>query len=119
MLERAHIAGISKSPYVLATPRCLEWRHDLLRTGTNNDPSDPDSQDPCRRPARRHRGDRLSPRPPVAGVLALDGRITHRRPSQRAPWCAWRSAAQHGVAGIWASRVRPNRTVAGPGWPEP
>ena len=43
-------------------------------TSTNNDPSDSDSQDPCRRPARRHRGDRRSPRLPVAGVLVLDGR---------------------------------------------
>ena len=48
-------------------------------TSTNNDPSDSDSQDPCRRPAGRHRGDRRSPRLPVAGVLVLDGRITHRR----------------------------------------
>ena len=29
------------------------------------------SQDPCRRPARRHRGDRRRPRLPVAGVLVL------------------------------------------------
>ena len=40
-------------------------------TSTNNDPPDPDSQDPRRRPARRHRGDRRSPRLPVAGVLVL------------------------------------------------
>jgi hypothetical protein len=80
--ELAHIVGISKTPYVLATPRCLEWRHDRQRTSTSNDPSDSDSQDPCRRPARRHRGDRRSPRLPIAGVLVLDGRIIHRRPSQ-------------------------------------
>src|SRR5438094_3484208 len=107
--ELAHVVGISKTRNVLATPRCLEWRHDLQQTSTNNDPSD--SQDPCRRPASRLRGDRRSPRLPVAGVLVLDGRITtHRRPSQcltfaelvkaylaqhevqpvRAPWCAWR-----------------------------
>ena len=29
MLEPAHFVGISKTAYVLATPRCLEWRHDL------------------------------------------------------------------------------------------
>src|SRR5919201_319173 len=125
--ELARFVGISKTPYVLATPRFLEWRHDLPRTSTNNDasashtindPSDSDSQDPSRRPARRHRGDRR-PRLPVAGVLVLDGRITPRRPSQRAPWRAWRSAAQHGVAGTWPSRVRPDRTVAGPTQPEP
>ena len=69
--EPAHIVGISKTTYVLATPRCLDWRHDLQRTSTNNDPSDSDSQDPCRRPARRHRGDRRGPRLPVAGVLVL------------------------------------------------
>ena len=71
--EPAHIVGVSKTAYVLATPRCLEWRRDLQPTSTNNDPPDPDSQDPCRRPARRHRGDRRSPRLPVAGVLVLDG----------------------------------------------
>ena len=69
--EPAHIAGVSKTAYVPATPRCLQWRRDLQRTSTNNDPPDPDPQDPRRRPARRHRGDRRSPRPPVAGVLAL------------------------------------------------
>src|ERR671919_3209063 len=108
--ELAHIVGISKTAYVLATARCPDWRHDPQQTSTNNDPSDSDSQDPCRRPARRHRGDRRSLRLPVAGVLVLDGRITTpRRPSQcltfaelveaylaqhfqpvRAPWCAWR-----------------------------
>ena len=71
--EPAHIAGVSKTAYVPATPRCLEWRRDLQRTSTNSAPSDPDSQDPCRRPARRHRGDRRGPRLPVAGVLVLDG----------------------------------------------
>ena len=67
--ELAHIAGISKTAYVPATPRCLHWRRDLQRTSTNNVPSDSDSQDPCRRPARRHRGDRRTPRRPVADVL--------------------------------------------------
>jgi hypothetical protein len=66
MLRAAHIVGISKTAYVLATPRCLEWRHDLQRTSTNNDPSDSDSQDPCRRPAGRHRGGRRIARQPVA-----------------------------------------------------
>src|SRR5258706_10229158 len=70
-----HIVGISKTTYVPATPRSLDWRHDLPRTSTNNDPSD--AQDPCRRPARRHRGDRRSPRLPGAGVLVVDGRVTH------------------------------------------
>jgi hypothetical protein len=38
--ELAHIAGISKTTYVLATPCCLNWRHDLQRTSTNNDQSE-------------------------------------------------------------------------------
>ena len=42
--ELAHIVGISKTTYVLATPRCLDWRRDLQRTSTNNDPSDSDSR---------------------------------------------------------------------------
>ena len=29
MLEAARIVGISKTAYVLATPRCLDWRHRL------------------------------------------------------------------------------------------
>ena len=29
--EPAHIVGVSKTAYVLATPRCLEWRRDLQR----------------------------------------------------------------------------------------
>src|ERR1044072_9317434 len=33
--ELAHIAGISKIAYELATPRCLDWRRDLRRTGTH------------------------------------------------------------------------------------
>ena len=36
MLEPAHIVGISKTRYVLASPRCLEWRHALQRTSTND-----------------------------------------------------------------------------------
>src|SRR5207302_547813 len=35
MLEPAHIVRISKTTYVLATPRCLEWRHGLQQTSTN------------------------------------------------------------------------------------
>src|SRR5215207_4031402 len=55
--EPAHIVGISKIAYALATLRRLKWRRDLQRTGTTNDPSDSDSQDPRRRPAGRHRGE--------------------------------------------------------------
>ena len=36
--EPAHIAGVLKSAYVLATPHCLKWRCDPQQTGTSNDP---------------------------------------------------------------------------------
>ena len=81
MLGPAHIVVISKTGYVLATPRCLEWRHALPGTGTNNDSWNSDSLDPCRRRAGRRRGDRLSGRLPVARVLVVEGRITRRRRS--------------------------------------
>src|SRR5213592_4928961 len=97
MLEPAHIVGISKTRYVLATPRFLEWQRDLPPTDTN-DPSASDPQDPRRRPARR-RGDRRF-RLPAAVVLVFESRIAHRPPSHRAPWCPRRSRAQFGVAGV-------------------
>ena len=53
MLELAHIAGISKTTYVLATPRCLEWRRDL--------------QQPARTTTRRIRIRRIR----VAGLLVV------------------------------------------------
>jgi D-alanyl-D-alanine carboxypeptidase (penicillin-binding protein 5/6) len=40
MLELRHIVGVSKIAYVLATTRCLQWRRDLQRTGTNRSPPD-------------------------------------------------------------------------------
>ena len=42
--EPAHIVGISKTAYVPATPRSLEWGHALQRSSANDDPSDPGSQ---------------------------------------------------------------------------
>jgi serine-type D-Ala-D-Ala carboxypeptidase (penicillin-binding protein 5/6) len=41
MLRLAHIAGVSKTTYVLATPRCLDWRRDQQRTSTNSSPPCP------------------------------------------------------------------------------
>src|SRR4051812_46869109 len=73
--ELAHIADISKTAYGPATPRCLEWRHDLQQTGA--DKGRPASQDPCLRPAGRHSGDRRGPWLPVAGVVVLEARATH------------------------------------------
>jgi len=35
----AHIVGISKSAYVLATPRCLDLGRDLQRTSPKKDPA--------------------------------------------------------------------------------
>src|SRR5260370_6898798 len=46
-----HIAGISKTTYVLATPRCLDWRHDLQ--GTSLRQPLPRQPAPARRPPRR------------------------------------------------------------------
>jgi LAS superfamily LD-carboxypeptidase LdcB len=71
--EPAHIVGISKTTYALATPRRLDWRRDPQRTSTNTDPSDSEPQDPYRRPAGRDRSDRRSARQPVAGVVVPDG----------------------------------------------
>ena len=79
--------------HALATLHGLRWERDLQRTSTNTDPPDSDSQDRRCRPAGRHRGDPHSPRLPVAGVPILvpeGGATTHPRPSQSAPWCAWR-----------------------------
>src|SRR4051812_3076396 len=39
--ELPHIVGISKTAYVLATPRCLEWRRDLQAASTNSSPPCP------------------------------------------------------------------------------
>ena len=87
--EPAHIAGVSKTAYVLATPRRLQWRRDLQRASTNSTPPDPDSQDPGRRPARRSRGGRrprLSGRSPRSrGILVLRRQLPSR-PPRRAPW---------------------------------
>jgi D-alanyl-D-alanine carboxypeptidase (penicillin-binding protein 5/6) len=41
MLEPAHIVGISKTAYVLATPRCLDWRRDPQRASTSSSPPYP------------------------------------------------------------------------------
>ncbi len=50
--EPAHIVGVSKTAYVPATPRCLEWRRDLQRASTNSTPPDPDSHAESRGSAR-------------------------------------------------------------------
>src|SRR2546430_9336432 len=106
--ELACFVGVSKTAYVLATRRLPDWRHDLQRTSTNDAPSD--SWDPCRRPSGRHRGDRRTPRPPVADVLVLDGHTTYRQPPYWAPPRACQSTFGHVAAGIWYSR-RPIRTT--------
>jgi len=103
MLERARIAGVSKTGYVSATPRCPRWRRGWPEVRTNDDASDSDPKAPCRRAAGRRCGDGGSSRPP-AGVLVVDRRFVQRR---CASWCARWSAPQHRVAGIWPSRVRP------------
>jgi serine-type D-Ala-D-Ala carboxypeptidase (penicillin-binding protein 5/6) len=60
MVEPAHIVGISKTPYVLATPRCLEW-------GMTH-------REPARATTRRRPTRTTTPRIPrvlVAGLLVV------------------------------------------------
>ncbi len=73
MLEPPRIVGVSKTTYVLATPRSLDWMRGPKPDEHEQRPVGFDSQDPCRRRARRHRGDRRSRRLPAAGVLFLGG----------------------------------------------
>src|SRR3981081_213870 len=51
--ELAHIVGISKIAYVLATPRCLQWRRDLQANSANSSPPCPIDRPP--RPLCLHR----------------------------------------------------------------
>src|SRR6185437_12968257 len=97
MLGPAHIVGISKTAYGLATPRRLEWRHDLR--GENLVPPSPPP--PCAarcgtRPVRRRHGARRTPPParrqgahlPVDGRLAAAwtrGLRARRRPADGEP----------------------------------
>ena len=80
--EPAHIVGVSKTAYAPATPRCLDWRRDLQRTSTNDDPPDPDSQAPsspaCWSSSRR------SPRS-LGDQLPASSSSTAPRPSTSAP----------------------------------
>ena len=79
MLRAGYIVGVSKTAYGLATPRCLDWRHDLPRTSRTNHPSD--FRAPGRQPAGRRRGrSRSAIGHQAAGVLLIDGRSPHRRP---------------------------------------
>jgi hypothetical protein len=73
MLEPAHIVGISKTAYVLATPRGPEWRRDLQRASTNSSPPYP-----LDRPLRlRLRGMSTAPQPRY-GTATLHGRRRRR-----------------------------------------
>src|SRR2546421_4766207 len=105
MLERAHIAGISKTAYRPATPRWAGWTRGSQQARTNrlpvglHDPSDPDSQSPRRDPAAGRRGDRRTWLP-SARVL-----VPWRRFADRAPRIAWKSGSRHGLAGVRPGRV--------------
>src|ERR671925_97047 len=81
--EPAHVVGISKTTYVLATPRFPDWRHDLQQTSTHS--SLPSPIDPPRCPCRRRRGAYRCPRLPVIGGLVFVGNVTHLRGAARAP----------------------------------
>src|SRR5437588_11244075 len=97
MLTSRRIAGISKTTYVLATPRCLKWRHDLQRTSTSSPPF-PIDHPRCLFSSRRDAY--RCPQLPVVGGLVFVGKITPprgaaraaltRQYSRRPPWCTWR-----------------------------
>ena len=70
MLEAARFVGVSKTAYVPATGRCLQWRHDLRQRSTS------------RRSAGRRRGDLGSRRLPAVGVVARG--VADRRASRLA-----------------------------------
>ena len=98
--EPAHIVGISKTAYVLATPRCLEWRRDLQRTSTKPTIPDPrDSSSPrCRVAAACSSSSRRSPRRlgyQSPATVVLDGASPIDRPR------AWRAAGRrHGLRSV-------------------
>src|SRR5438445_10336804 len=63
--ERAHIVGVSKTAYVLATPRCLQWRRGLQPTSTSSNPLEPTDRVPRAplAPAARRRPSSPASRP--------------------------------------------------------
>ena len=72
MLEPAHIVGISKTRYVLATPRCLEWRHALQRSEHEHD-------------RIRIRRTRVAGLVVVIAAIAASSATSCRRPRLRGP----------------------------------
>ena len=89
MLGPAHIVGVSKTAYVLATPRCLHWRRDLQRNQHERRSTGPGSagsvSPACSSSSRR------SPRPSATrspAILVLDPRRPHHpstAPAARTP----------------------------------
>ena len=65
--EPAHIVGVSKTAYVLATPRCLEWRRDLQR--------------PARTTIRRTRIRRIRVAGLLVAIAAIAAALGHQSPA--------------------------------------
>ena len=93
-----------------------DWRHDLPRTSTNNDPPDSDPQDPCRRPARRHRGDRraLGSRLLASSSSTAASPIDVLRSEQRGALGGGLPSTVWPAYGQAASRVGRSQVQAGP-----
>ena len=73
--EPAHIVGVSQEPHTCRQHHAAFNRGVTRSTPTRATPRGSDSQSPCRRRARRRRGDRRGSRLQVAGVVVLDGAL--------------------------------------------
>ena len=93
--EPAHIAGVSKTTYAPATPRCLDWRRDLQRTSTNEDP--PDS-------IRRPRVAAL-----LVVIAAIAAALGHQSPASSSSTAIARDAAPHVASQRAPRRARRGR----------
>ncbi len=73
--QPGHVVGVSKTPYGLTTPRCLDWAHELQQTSTDTDASC--TIDCCRSPRCRRRRPHRRCRLSVADVIDLVDRTSH------------------------------------------
>ena len=91
--EPAHIAGVSKTAYVPATPRCLQWRRDLQRDQHEQRPAgsgSAGSASPACSSSSRRSPRALGDRSRASSSTASRREATHRRPARRASPCARR-----------------------------
>ena len=90
--EPAHIAGVSKSAYAPATPRCLDWRRDLSRPRDPDPQSSaspacsPSSRSPSPRPSRRSPAHREPVVVHVRAVAPPPIRESHAHAAPRPRW---------------------------------